>query len=266
MSDPTRAPGSPLSLLGLPEGDGFAPFVFVSFGGAEPLVVAGRVGLPEGLVDVEVGHTSAAHAQKIFEGARTEHQLDEVPAHVLLHVVERAVHGSGALPEGWELVRETIDAGLLNTARLVDPLARLDSDLSEGVLERSGVLAHPKHGLFFQLDGEVAESVFDQLYTVLTDTSLAPEAKRAGIAELVAEAADGALGDATRARWMLALDVATLLFSQREEHGLADAARHSSLALQAGRKGSALPWVLAWTERQLAAATERMMALMRGRQ
>ncbi len=266
MSDPTRPPGAPLSLLGLPEGDGFAPFVLVSFGGAEPLVVAGRVGLPEGLVDVEVGHTTAAHAQKIYEGARAEHQLDEVPAHVLLHVVERAVHGSGALPEGWEVVRATLDAGLLNTARLVDPLGRLDADLNEGVLERSGVLAHPKHGLFFQLDGGVAEGVFDQLYTVLTDASVAPEAKRAGIAEFVAQAADQAMDDAARARWTLALDVATLLFSQREERGLADAARHSSLALQAGRSGSGLPWVLAWTERQLAAATERMMALMRGRQ
>lgn len=252
----------PLGLLALPEGDGSAPFLLASFDGSEALVVAGRVGATLGIADAELGQVDRETARRIAERARTDHRMATVPPHVLLHILERAIRSSGRMPEEWERVRDSLDPGLVNTAVLVDPLARQDGALDPEKLDRSTPLAHPKHGVFFELPHAVAEPIFGRIMDILQGPG-SPDERRLAIGELVAAAATEALSDDVREAWILGMDVVTILSAQEDRLDLRDAARHTALALRAGAAGADIPWVRVWTERQLAHAVEQLMAMNR---
>lgn len=259
----TVASEAPLALLALPEGDGTAPFVLVSFEGERALVVAGRFGASAGIVDAEAGEAPRETARRIAERAQREHRMAPVPPHVLLHFLEGSIRTSGRMPETWADIRGHLDPGLVNTAVLVDPLARQDRVLDRDILDRSPPLAHPGQGVFFELPQAVAEPVFGRILDILQGEGSEAE-RTARIGELVAEAATGALEDGRREDWAMAMDVVTVLSAQEDRTGLRDAARHTALALRQGLPGAEIPFIRIWTERQLAHAVEQLMALNRG--
>ncbi len=253
-----------IGLLGLPEGDGSCPFVLLDLQGGQASLVAGRASTLEGIVDAEVGTVPREAASRIAEQVKREHRMATVPGHVLLHVIERAVLESGVQPEAWAEVRDNLDQGLVNTARLVDPLAKQERELDLELLDRSTPLAHPKHGVFFELPHEVAEPVFGRILDILQGPGT-PDERSEAIGVIVGETATAAVAGPARAAWSLGMDVVTVLSAQEGQEELRSAARHTALALRSGRAGADIPWVRVWTERQLAHAVEQLMALSRNR-
>jgi hypothetical protein len=268
LGSETREIPPPVSLLGMPQGDGYFPFILLCHGTEGASVSAGVAGSGQGFQDADHARVGRSKARQIVEGARKDHNLVEVPFHVALHFCERAFdEGGGQRPHGWSHLLSSVPEGTLNTARMVDPLCRQEADLDGSKLAAVDSLLEGEHRVVFNLEERISGPAVDSVMEVLSSQiSVDDDDKMRRVAREVAAAVDEAFEGHARQTWTLALDVLSVISEVAGWEEERVAARHTALALRSGRKGSDIPFFRIWTERQLAAVSEMILAVRAGRE
>ena len=259
---------SPVGLLGLPQGDGYFPFILLSHSEAGACVTAGVAGSGQGFQDSDHAHVGRSKARDIVANARKDHNLVEVPFHVALHFCERAFdEGGSKRPHGWGHMLSSVPEGTQNSARLLDPLADQEQELDAGALNELDSLLDGEHRVVFNLEERFCGPAFDSVMEILgSKLSVDDDDKKLRVAREVASAVDEAFEGHARASWTLAMDVLAAISSVAGWDAERKAARNIGLALRAGRKGSDIPFFRIWTERQLAAVSEMVLSVRAGRE
>jgi hypothetical protein len=253
----------PVGLIGLPQGDGYFPFILLTFARDAACVCAGVAGSGQGFQDADHAHVGRSRAKAILSDARRDHNLVEVPFHVALSFCQRAFEEGGrGEPGGWSHMLSSVPEGVQNAARMLDPLAKQDADLDSDALHQIDTLLDGPRRIVFNLEERISGPAVDAVMGALTSTlAINDDEKRRRVADEVMTATNQAFDGHARKTWTLAMDVLTAISEVagwREEQR---AARHISLALQAGRPGADIPFFRIWSERQLAAVSEMIMAV-----
>lgn len=258
----------PVGLLGLPQGDGYFPYILLSHSQSGACVSAGVAGSGQGFQDSDHAHVGRSKARQIVDNARKDHNLVEVPFHVAMHFCERAFdEGGGERPHGWGHMLSSVPEGILNTARLVDPLGRQETELDASKLANVDSLLEGERRVVFNLEERISGPAVDAVMEVLdSKLSIDDDDKKRRVAREVAGAVDLAFEGHARTTWTLAMDVLSAIAEIAGWDNERELARHTSLALQSGRKGSDIPFFRVWTERQLAAVGEMILAVRAGRE
>jgi len=150
---------------------------------------------------------------------------------------------------------------------LVDPLSRQEMELDASKLANVDSLAEGARRVVFNLEERISGPAVDAVMEVLdSKLSIDDDDKKRRVAREVADAVDLAFEGHARITWTLALDVLSAIAEIAGWDDERQLARHTSLALQAGRKGSDVPFFRIWTERQLAAVGEMILAVRAGRE
>lgn len=248
-----------IAYFGLPEADGGVPFVLLNPSAPEQAVLLlGTMGWPASAGTVEHTVTEWSHAAQLVHTAQHHHNLIPVPFHIGMHFVQKSLVDD--VPNGWAELWEPLDEGERNTIQLVDPLRSFPTVIDpttriESILDQD-------RGILFGVAEHVVETVFEDVVTVLESPILQKqEDRRARLLKLIAQAADLALDEETRRRWLSALQVTAWMTREQQWTDLSDACWHTALAMQDGRPGSQIPFVRIWVERQLAHTVETAMTM-----
>jgi hypothetical protein len=242
--------------MGLPEPDGGVPFVLMACRDESGVLVLGTTGRDG---DVESLVTDPVHAREILNTAQHHHKLLSLPFHVGLHLIERSF---AAEPHpGWAALLEVLDEGSLNAARLLDPTRGLSTELDPKVRIES--ILDQESGIAFGIDEAIVESVFEDLIGVVNSPLVqAEEGRKKRLARIINQAADLALDERCRHRWTEALRSTACLLRDQDMDAMSQACWHTALALQQDRRGSEIPFVRVWVERQLALTVQTAMSMM----
>jgi len=259
---------SPVGLIGLPQGDGYFPFILVAHHRDGACVCAGVAGSGQGFQDSDHAHVGRSKAREIIENARRDHNLVEVPFHVALHFTERAFdEGGGRQPDGWSHMLSSVSEGTRNAAQLLNPLQKQESVLETDALHELDALCDGEHRVVFNLEERISGPRVDAVLNALTSMVEVDEASRKQrISDEVIEAANEAMDGHARQTWTLAMDVIATISEIAGWEAERKAARHTALALSAGRPGADIPFFRMWIERQLAAVSEMIMAVRSGQE
>jgi hypothetical protein len=263
MGQESREIPAPVGLLGIPQGDGYFPFILLAHGREGACVCAGVAGAGQGYQDADHAHVGRSKARDIVANARRDHNLVEVPFHVALHFVERAfAEGSRGSPHGWDHMLSSVDEGLKNSARLLSPLAKQESTLDVSALQNAEALLEGDHRVVFSLEERISGPAVDAVMAALTSSlALNDDEKRRRVADEVVTAVNAAFDGSARNNWILAMDVLAAIADIAGREPARRAARAVSLALGAGRPGADIPFFRIWTERQLAAVSEMILSV-----
>lgn len=256
----------PIGFIGLPQGDGYFPFILIAHNRDGACVSAGVAGSGQGYQDADHAHTGRSQARDIVANAAKDPNLFEVPFHVALHFTERAFReGGNRKPHGWSHMLQSVPEGTQNAARMMDPMSKQETELDRKELENVVPLVDGAHKLPFKIEEQIANPAIDRCIAAVTSELARDDGdKRQRIASEVVEAANQSLQGPARATWLLALDVASYVAEISEWEDERKAARHTALALRAGLVGADIPFFRIWTERQLAAVTEMVLAVRAG--
>lgn len=250
----------PIAIVGLPNMEGYFPFVFVAHDDNGAVAFAGTAGAGQGFTDADHAHCGRSQARKIVADARKEHRMFEVPPHVALHFLERAFREGGQSPKGWAHLTELLDPGMRNTARLLDPMAKQAQELDPQALLHVEPLLDESRGVYFGITEDVSEAAVQELFAIMgSPIEVSEDERNARVAEAIGKAADAAVAGAPRRTWALSMDLVAWLADFGGGAAFAASARHTALALASDLPGSEIPFVRAWTERQLAFATQMVM-------
>jgi len=254
----------PVALVGLPQADGYIPFVFVAFGDGGAAVCAGTFGGYQGAREDQCMETSRSEARRILKQGASQHGLYQVPFHEGLHFALRAFSDGLRAPEGWEEFQTWVDPATWRAAKVLDPMAGWPDVLDDDALHQATAILDPEgKGLVFGLPETVAEGAMEEIFKALSSPlELDDDTRRERIASAVGAAADLAVDGPGQATWTFALQVAAWWFRHLDDGEAEQAAWHAGLALRDGRRGRDIPFIRVWTERQLAvvAETARSMA------
>jgi len=253
----------PVGLLGLPQSDGYFPFIVIAHSEGGACVCAGVAGAGQGYQDSDHAHVARGRAREIVANARKDHNLFEVPFHIALHLCERAFsEGGRGAPGGWGHMLESVPEATRNSARLLDPTQRQERALDRGAMAEVDALTEGDTRVVFGLDEQASGPAVEECITALT-SQVAPndDSRRRRIADIVKRSVTEAMEGPGRKTWILAMDVVSVIAENAENEPLRKAARHTSLALSEGLDGGEIPFFRIWTERQLAAVSEMMMSV-----
>ena len=253
----------PVGLIGLPQGDGYFPYILIAFSRDSTCVCAGVAGSGQGFQDADHAHLGRSKAKSVIANARRDHNLVEVPFHVALHFCQRAfAEGGSGEPHGWSHMLSSVPEGVQNAARMLDPLAKQDAELDSDILHQIDTLLDGPRRIVFNLEERISGPAVDAVLGALTSTlAVNDDEKRKRVADEVVTATNKAFDGHARQTWTLAMDVLTAIAEVADWKEEQRAARHISLALQAGRPGADIPFFRIWTERQLAAVSEMVMSV-----
>ena len=256
----------PMGFIGLPQGDGYFPYIMIAHNREGACVSAGVAGSGQGYQDADHAHTGRSQTRDIVANAVKDPNLFEVPFHVALHFTERAFReGGNRQPHGWGHMLQSVPEGTQNAARMIDPLSKQETELDRKELENVVPLVDGAHKLPFKIEEQIANPAIDKCIAAVTSELARDDAdKRQRIASEVVDAANQSLAGPARATWLLALDVAAYVAESAGWEAERKAARHTGLALRAGLVGADIPFFRIWTERQLAAVTEMVLAVRAG--
>jgi hypothetical protein len=259
---------SPVGLIGLPQGDGYFPFILVAHNRDGACVCAGVAGSGQGFQDSDHAHVGRSKAREIIENARSDHNLVEVPFHVALHFTERAFdEGGGRQPHGWAHMLSSVPEGTRNSARMLNPLQKQEAELDAEALHELDALCDGEHRVVFNLEERISGPRVDAVLNALTSMVEVDEAsRRQRIADEVVSAANEAMDGHARQTWTLAMDVIASISEIAGWEAERKAARHTALALSTGRPGADIPFFRMWIERQLAAVSEMIMSVRSGQE
>jgi hypothetical protein len=268
MGTEVREIPAPVGLIGLPQGDGYFPYIMVAYGKDNACVCAGVAGAGQGYQDADHAHVSRSKARDIIDNARRDHNLVEVPFHVALHFAERAfTEGGAGQPHGWHHMLSSVDEGLKNAARMLNPLQGQETELDSAALHDMEALLEGPHRIVFNLEERISGPAVDEVMGALTSQiAINDDEKRKRVADQVVTATNTAFDGHARATWTLAMDVLASIAKIAEWEPERRAARQVSLALAAGRPGVDILFFRVWTERQLAAVSEMIMSVRADRE
>lgn len=257
MGEETVEVPPPVTLLGMPDPDGWIPFVVVSFGKTDTVAFAGLAGAHQGHRDCHHNHIGRSDARKLVHDARRGHDLHELPPHVAIHFLDRAFEEGGARPHEWEHFADLVGAGVVTSARVLDPLRGLDDTVDPAKLADVAPLLDRRHQLLFGVPEQQGQAAVAELVGALGSALEKDDASRTRrIKGILDDAADASLTEEARRAWTLAFDLVTVTAGDRGEAPLRQAARQTALALRAGKAGRDIPFVRASVERQLSAVVE----------
>ena len=257
----------PVTLLGYPDPEGWFPFMVMSFGAEETVAFAGLAGAGFGQKDCYHSHVGRSDAKKLVYDARRGHDLHELPPHVALHFLDRAFDEGGNRPHEWAHFADLVGPGVITSARLLDPMRDHAQVLDEAALRNVEPLLDRRHQLLFGLTEEVGAAAVGELVGALQSAlELNDDTRAARLKSVLDAAADQALTEESRRAWALALDLTARIAVDRGDGDLALSARHTALAIRAGKAGHEVPFVRASVERQLAHVTEAVQRGLKSRQ
>jgi hypothetical protein len=258
----------PVGLIGLPQSDGYFPFILVAHSESGACVCAGVAGAGQGYQDADHGHVGRGQARDIIASARKDHNLFELPFHVALHLCERAfAEGARGTPHGWGHMLESVPEATRSSARLLDPLQRQETKLDRSALNDIDALTEGDTRVVFGLDKEASGPAVEACIAALTSkVEVEDSDRRRRILGVVKQSATEALAGHARGTWTLTMDVVAVLAASMGNEPLRKAARHTGLALAGGTDGGEIPFFQIWTERQLAAVSEMVMSVRSGKE
>lgn len=253
----------PAALLGLPQSDGYFPFILVATSRQGACVCAGVAGAGRGFQDADHAHVSRSDAKDVIDKARRDHALVELPFHTVLHLTERAfAEGGQGVPHGWGHMLESVPEATRTSASVLDPLQRQSDTLDLKALAEIEPLLEGNSRIVFGLDEAASGPAVDECVTALSSPILSSTGDRhSRIAGIVRVAATEALTEVARRSWILAMDVTAVVASAQDNESLRVAARQTGLALRAGMAGGDIPFFNVWVERQLAAVSQMVMSI-----
>lgn len=247
----------PVTLLGMPDPDGWIPFVVVSFGSKDTVAFAGLAGAGHGHRDCHHSHIGRSDARKLVHDARRGHEMHELPPHVTLHFLDRAFTEGGKRPHEWEHFADLVGAGVVTSARVLDPLRDQTDALDPAALAQVDPLLDPRHQLLFGVSEQHGQAAVGELVAALGSAIEKDDDSRTRrIKSILDDTADRCLDEEARRAWTLAFDVLTIIARDRADGPLSAAARQTALALRAGHAGRDVPFVRASVERQLSTVLE----------
>ena len=242
--------------LGLPEPDGGLPFVLLATEMEQSLIFVGTTGCMDAIERMD---TSKEHGHELFATAQHHHNLIDVPFHVGLSFVEKGL--GGFVPDDWASLVEMVDEGVVNAARILDPYRDFPVELDAKV--RIETILDEEHGVAFGVDGSVVERVFEDLMSAIQSPILQPaEGRRKRVSKIIDRVADDALDDQSRSRWSNALKATAWITREQQWDAMWKACWHTALAMDQGLKGSQVPFVRVWVERQLALTVQTAMSMV----
>lgn len=253
-----RSLPDPRALLGLPETDGYVPYLLASFGVNGACFSGGAAGPAQGFRDDDHAHLSRSQARKILDDVRGDQRLRDIGFHEAVALLERAFDlGGGKRPGGWSHLLSHIDEGTLNSARLLDPLRALAQELDVDALHRPEPLLDGRWACPFQGSPEDLQVHFEQILLALTRDAYPDDAaRRQALGDVVDAATNAALDGPQRQTWAFGMNVAALLASRSDEAEAAAVARATALALSSDCPGKDIPWAREWISRQLSWVTD----------
>ncbi len=261
-----RVAQPPLALIGMPEEDGYIPFLLASFGDEGACVSAGVAGPGQGFRDDDHAHTSRSQGRKIIDDARRDHRLHPVAFHEAVALLEGAFDAAGGKqPGGWSHLLSHLDEGARNAAKVLDPLRELSQTLDVDALHQVDGIVDGRWAVMLQGGVDPMSGPLEQVLEVMqSDAYPDADARRKRVEEIVDEAADGVLDGPGREGWAWALDVVAFLANRAGDTDASKAARATALALREGRAGRDIPWAREWTSRQLSFITDMAMKMGQG--
>ena len=251
----------PVAMLGLPEDDGYFPFLMLVNSPTETVVFAGLAGAGRGHRDVDHAHLSRSQRRQVLDDARRGGLLFDVPFHVGLAFLDRAFELGGERPKGWDHLVDHVDEGVRNAARVLDPMQRQEQELDEIALHAAGALVGGEHRAVFMPDHELMLAALEETMGAITSQlELSQETRRERLSRIVNETSDRVVDGVYRRTWALALDVYAWLAAHNGWDDTRASARATALALGTGMAGHRIPFVRENTERLLAMVTEQSIA------
>jgi hypothetical protein len=152
--------------------------------------------------------------------------MHELSPHVALHFLDRAFTEGGKRPHEWEHFADLVGAGVVTSARVLDPLRDLASDLDPAALAQVEPLLDPRHQLLFGVTEEHGQAAVGELVGALGSAIEKDDASRTRrIKAILDETADRCLDDDARRAWVLAFDVLSVIARDRADDALSVAAR-----------------------------------------
>jgi hypothetical protein len=262
LSREQRELPQPVGLLGLPQSDGYFPFILVAHSEDGACVCAGVAGAGQGYQDADHGHVGRSQARDIIASAQGDRNLHELPFHVALSLCERAFsEGGRGAPHGWSHMLDSVPEATRSSARLLDPMQRQATKLDRTALAQVDCLTEGDGRVVFGLDEKASGPAIEACIAALTSqVEVDNDDKRRRIAGVVKQATTAALTGHARQTWELTMDVIAVIGESSQNQALQAAARHTSLALADGLDGSDIPFFRIWVERQLAAVSELVMS------
>lgn len=256
----------PLALVGLPEADGYVPFLLATFGDESACVSAGIAGPGRGFRDDDHGHTSRSQIRRIFDDAQRDHRMHPVPFHEAVAMLEQAFAAAGGqYPSGWDHLLAHLDQGSRNATRLLDPLRELATELDVDALHQPAPLLDGAYLVAAQASPDAMAPFLEQAIEVLSSQLYPDEdSRRQRVEEIVDESADEVLAGPARANWAWGLDVVAWLAHRAGDVEAAQVARATALALRADYAGRDVPWVREWASRHLSFVTDMAMRMGQG--
>ena len=260
------APPPPAALIGLPDPNGYFPFILVSYSRGDACASVGLAGAGRGHIDAEHGHLSRSDARTMLSSNQAEQGLRAVPFHVALHFIQRAFEEAGVgQPHGFDHLLESVPEGVKNSARLIDPLEGQEAEIDSDALHAAEPLLDPANGLYLALPEEDAYSAITAIGEAMNSPLELDEESRSRRAEAaIDEAADSYLTELSRRTWALALDVASFIAFREGDEDMRRTARANALALRAGTAGRDVPFVRGWVHAQLYSMVQMFIASQGG--
>lgn len=250
----------PRALIGLPEEDGYIPFLLASYGEEEACLSGGAAGPVQGFRDDDHGHTGRGQARKVLDNAQGHHTMYEVGFYEAVAMLERAFEAGGGArrPGGWGHLLSHVDADTLAAARQLDPFRGLATELDVDALHRPEPLLHGRFAVVYTGPTELMAGFLEQAMNVVTEGG-DPDERRARIEQVVDQAATTSLDGPQRSSWAWGLNVMATLASRAGDLETSRVARATALALEQGLPGQDIPWARELINRQLSWVVEMVL-------
>lgn len=254
-------------LLGLPEDDGYVPFLACTFGPEDACLSGGAAGPVQGYRDEDHGHSSRSQVRRVLNEAQGPHRMVEVELPLGLALLQDAFRRSGrGNPPGWGHLLSHLAPTVLAHLRELQPFERLPAAPGEDAMHQvDALLAGPSAVVMGFEQEPLFALVQEALALIGSGGDGETEQRRAAIQALVDRGADQLLDEARRTTWAWSLDVVALLAQQQGDEDRMRAARATALALAGGRPGSQIPFVREQLNDQLSQLVESVARARLGR-
>ncbi|HJN78369.1 MAG TPA: hypothetical protein QGF58_30935 [Myxococcota bacterium] len=236
-SDAARVP--PTSFVGPPSPEGYSEFFLAYTDEDGTCLLMGHFGGQEGLRGLSHGHLSRGQLRSLKKDLAAngpglvELPFSEAVGH-MLPALEVAKALTGRYPHEWDHFATHIPEGVMNSARLLDPLRGLERD-DDDLTGTSVLGTHP----WFQL-WPVAPAAIEEVITKISNKL--DDDSPPNMAEELSAAAGGAL-EGVRPEWIRRARLAASAARAAGDVDLAQTAAVLVKALETGRAASDIPLV-----------------------
>lgn len=246
------------ALIGLPEEDGYVPYLLSTHGSEESCISGGAAGPIQGFRDQDHGHASRSQVRRIMQDAKTPHRMHELDLPLALALVEGAFRASGrGQPPGWGHMLSHVEPSVLKRVRELDPFEGLSARLELDLLHDLEPLNSEAWSMVLDLGQEqVFEAARQALEVIRSSAPQSEDERRAEIALVVDGLANAQFDEARRSTWIWSMNVVAVVASTQGAAEVANLCRANALAMAGGMAGADIPWVREQANRLVSSLTE----------